>query len=228
MPSPLRVLVVEDERKIAVHLQTALNKDGFQVEVADTGNIAFQKITNSSYSVIVLDIMLPERDGLSILKEMRARGDTTPVLALSARGEVDERIEGLNTGADDYLPKPFALGEVVARVRALSRRRQEVKGGLLQVGDLILDPVKRTARRGGKLIELATREFKLLEFLMRSAGQVCGRSTIIKNVWEYNFDPGTNLVDVCVMRIREKIDSEFDRKLLHTIRGIGYVLKEEQ
>ena len=228
MPNPIRVLVVEDEHKIAAHLQLALQKDGFHVELADSGNLAFRKITDSSFGVIVLDIMLPDRDGLSILKEMRARGDTTPVLALSARGEVDERIAGLNSGADDYLPKPFALGEVVARVRALSRRRQEVKSGLLQVGDLVLDPVKRNARRGGKLIELATKEFQLLEFLMRSAGQVCGRSAIIKNVWEYDFDPGTNLVDVCVMRIREKIDSHFDRKLLHTIRGIGYVLKEEE
>jgi DNA-binding response OmpR family regulator len=225
---PLRVLIVEDEKKIATHLQTALEKEGFQTEIAQTGPAAFAKITSDPFNVIVLDIMLPGRDGLGILKEMRAAGIATPVLALSARGEVGERIEGLNAGADDYLPKPFVLAEVVARVRALSRRKQETKAGILQVGDLILDPIRRTAERTGRHIDLATREFKLLEFLMRSAGQVCGRAAIIKNVWEYNFDPGTNLVDVYIMRVREKIDEGAARKLLHTIRGVGYVLKEEE
>ncbi len=225
---PMRVLVVEDERKIATFIQNALRTEGFQVELAHDGASALSRITSSSFDVIVLDIMLPGRDGLSILKEMRGKGIVTPVLALSARGEVDERVEGLNCGADDYLPKPFVLAEVLARVRALGRRRTEQKVGVLQVGDLVLDPFTRTARRGGELIELATREYKLLEFLMRSGGQVCGRTAIIQNVWEYNFDPGTNLVDVYIMRLREKIDAAFDRKLLHTIRGLGYVLKEEE
>ena len=225
---PMRVLVVEDERKIATFIQNALRTEGFQVELAHDGASALSRITSSSFDVIVLDIMLPGRDGLSILKEMRGKGIVTPVLALSARGEVDERVEGLNCGADDYLPKPFVLAEVLARVRALGRRRTEQKVGVLQVGDLVLDPFTRTARRGGELIELATREYKLLEFLMRSGGQVCGRTAIITNVWEYNFDPGTNLVDVYIMRLREKIDAKFDRKLLHTIRGLGYVLKEAE
>lgn len=223
----MRVLVVEDERKIATFIQNALQTEGFQVEMVHDGASALSRITGSSFDVIVLDIMLPGRDGLSILREMRGKGIVTPVLALSARGEVGERVEGLNCGADDYLPKPFVLAEVLARVRALGRRRTEQKVEVLQVGDLVLDPFTRTARRGGELIELATREYKLLEFLMRSSGHVCGRTAIIKNVWEYNFDPGTNLVDVYIMRLREKIDANFDRKLLHTIRGIGYVLKEE-
>jgi DNA-binding response OmpR family regulator len=225
---PLQVLIVEDEKKIAAHLQSALEKDGFQTDIAQSGPAALTKIGKGLFDVIVLDIMLPGRDGLSILKEMRAEGNATPVLALSARGEVGERIEGLNAGADDYLAKPFVLAEVVARVRALSRRKPEFKGGVLQVGDLIVDSIRRTAQRGGREIELATREFKLLEFLMRSTGQVCSRATIIKNVWEYNFDPGTNLVDVYMMRLREKIDEDSERKLLHTIRGVGYVLKEEE
>jgi DNA-binding response OmpR family regulator len=225
---PMRVLVVEDERKIATFIQNALRTEGFQVELAHDGASALSRITSSSFDVIVLDIMLPGRDGLSVLREMRSKGIVTPVLALSARGEVGERVEGLNCGADDYLPKPFALAEVLARVRALGRRRTDQKVGVLQVGDLVLDPFTRTARRGGELIELATREYKLLEFLMRSSGQVCGRTAIIHNVWEYNFDPGTNLVDVYIMRLREKIDAAFDRKLLHTIRGLGYVLKEEE
>jgi len=224
----MRVLVVEDERKIAAFIQNALQTEGFQVELVHDGASALSRITGSAFDVVVLDIMLPGRDGLSVLREMRSKGIVTPVLALSARGEVGERVEGLNCGADDYLPKPFALAEVLARVRALGRRRTDQKVGGLQVGDLVLDPFTRTARRGGELIELATREYKLLEFLMRSSGHICGRTAIIKNVWEYNFDPGTNLVDVYIMRLREKIDANFDRKLLHTIRGLGYVLKEAE
>lgn len=223
----IRVLIVEDEKKIAAHLKAALENDGFETDVALCGPVANEMIARESFDVIVLDIMLPGMDGLTIVKKMRSEGNATPVLAISARGDVDERIEGLNAGADDYLGKPFVLAEVVARVRALSRRKTETKGGILQVSDLILDPMRRTAHRGGTQIDLATREFKLLEFLMRSTGQVCGRAAIIKNVWEYNFDPGTNLVDVYIMRVREKIDAGFENKLLHTIRGVGYVLKED-
>jgi DNA-binding response OmpR family regulator len=223
----MRVLIIEDERKIAAVLRGALQAEGFQTETAYDAAAGLAKIIRSAFDVIILDIMLPGRDGLSLLKEIRAKGITTPVLALSARGEVDERVEGLNCGADDYLPKPFVLAEVLARVRALGRRRPEPSAGILQVGDLVLEPLTRTVRRRGELIELATREYKLLEFLMRSKGQVCGRAAIIKSVWEYNFDPGTNLVDVYIMRLREKIDADFEPKLLHTIRGIGYVLAEE-
>jgi len=170
--------------------------------------------------------MLPGRDGLSLLRQLRERQNATPVLLLSARGEVNERVEGLNAGADDYLPKPFVIAELIARVRALGRRVSETKSPVLRVGDLTLDTVTREARRGGNAIELTTREYRLLEFLMRSAGRICGRMAILEKVWDYDFDPGSNLVDVNVMRLREKIDADFEPKLLHTVRGIGYVMKE--
>jgi two-component system, OmpR family, response regulator len=163
---------------------------------------------------------------LSVLRQLRERNDHTPVLLLSARGEVNERVEGLNTGADDYLPKPFAIAELVARVRALGRRGAESKSPTLRVGDLTLDTILHRAQRGGKFFDLTAREFRLLEFLMRSAGRICGRMSIIEKVWDYDFDPGTNLVDVYVKRLREKIDDGFEPKLLHTVRGAGYVLKE--
>jgi two-component system OmpR family response regulator len=168
--------------------------------------------------------MLPGRDGLSVLRQLRESRHPTPVLLLSARGNVHERVEGLNAGADDYLPKPFELDELVARVRALTRRGAET---VLRVADLSLDTITRQARRGGATIELTTREFRLLEFLMRSAGRMCGRMMILEKVWDYDFDPGTNLVDVYVRRLRDKIDAAFERKLLHTVRGSGYVLKEQ-
>jgi DNA-binding response OmpR family regulator len=170
--------------------------------------------------------MLPGCDGLSVLRRLREQKNTTPVLLLSARGEVNERVEGLNLGADDYLPKPFELAELVARVRALTRRGGENRPVVLRVADLTLDTVTRRARRGGAEIELTAREYRLLEFLMRSAGRLCGRMMILEKVWDYDFDPGTNLVDVYVRRLREKIDANFEPRLLHTVRGSGYVLKE--
>ena len=178
------------------------------------------------FDVVVLDIMLPGRDGLSVVRQMRERRVATPVLLLTARGEVNERVEGLNAGADDYLAKPFALVELLARVRALARRGAETKALVLKVGDLTLDTVTRQVRRGGTLIDLAPREYRLLEFLMRSPGCVRGRMAIIESVWDYDFDPGTNLVDVYMMRLREKIDLGPGPRLLQTVRGVGYVLKE--
>jgi DNA-binding response OmpR family regulator len=225
---PLRVFVVEDEQKIATLILNTLKASGFSPEVAYDGESALAKIRTAEFDLIILDIMLPGRDGLAVLREIRSLGISTPVLALSARGEVGERVEGLDAGADDYLAKPFVLAELLARVRALARRRSEQRAGPVQIADLALDPLTRTVRRGSRLIDLAAREYKLLEFLMRSRGEICSRSAIIKHVWEYNFDPGTNLVDVYVMRLREKIDGDSQRKLLHTIRGIGYVLKEEE
>jgi DNA-binding response OmpR family regulator len=175
---------------------------------------------------MVLDIMLPGRDGLSVLRRLREQRIATPVLLLSARGEVNERVDGLNAGADDYLPKPFVLAELVARVRALGRRGGDSKPAVLQLADLRLDTLTRRAERRGVLIDLTAREYRLLEFLMRSAGHICGRMTILEKVWDYSFDPGSNLVDVNVMRLREKIDADFEPKLLHTVRGLGYVIKE--
>ena len=221
----MRVLVVEDEKKTASFVRKALQAEKFAVDVAANGTDGLIAAASTPFDVIVLDIMLPGRDGLSVLRQLRERKNTTPVLLLSARGEVSERVEGLNAGADDYLPKPFELAELVARVRALTRRGGDNKSSVLSVADLKLDTVTHKARRSETEIELTVREYRLLEFLMRSAGQLCGRMMILEKVWDYDFDPGTNLVDVYIRRLREKIDSNFEPKLLHTIRGIGYVLK---
>ena len=222
----MRVLVVEDEKKTASFVRKALQAEGFAVDVSHDGLEALALSASTAFDAIVLDIMLPGRDGLSVLRQLREQKNRTPVLLLSARGQVDERVEGLNAGADDYLPKPFALAELIARVRSLGRRAGEPKPVVLRVGDLSLDTVTREAQRGGKNFELTTREYRLLEFMMRSPGRICGRMAILEKVWDYDFDPGTNLVDVYVKRLREKIDEGFERKLLHTVRGVGYVMKD--
>jgi DNA-binding response OmpR family regulator len=222
----MRVLIVEDEKKTASFIRKALQAEGFAVDLSANGDEALAAASATPLDAIVLDIMLPGRDGLSVLRQLRDRKNATPVLLLSARGEVDERVEGLNAGADDYLPKPFELAELVARVRALTRRASENKSPMLRVADLTLDTLTRQAQRGGVTIELTTREYRLLEFLMRSAGRICGRMAILEKVWDYDFDPGTNLVDVYVRRLREKVDANFETRLLHTVRGVGYVMKE--
>lgn len=223
--SAMRVLVVEDERKTASFIRKALQAEGYAVDVCHNGNEALTAPSATPYDAIVLDIMLPGRDGLSIVRRWRQSQNQIPVLLLSARGEVNERVEGLDAGADDYLAKPFALTELAARVRALTRRGGESKSTVLRVSDLTLDTVTRRARRGEVEIELTAREYRLLEYLMRSAGRLCGRMMILEKVWDYDFDPGTNLVDVYIKRLREKIDAAFEPKLLHTVRGTGYVLK---
>ncbi len=196
------------------------------MDVLHDGAQALVAAGETSFDVVVLDVMLPGRDGLSVVRLMRERNISTPVLLLTARGEIGEKVEGLNAGADDYMAKPFALEELVARVRALGRRSGDNRSVRLRVADLTLDTVTRQVERGGKAIELAPREYLLLEFLMRSPGRIRGRMAIVEQVWDYDFDPGTNLVDVYVMRLREKIDADFEPKLLHTVRGVGYVLKE--
>ena len=222
----MRVLVVEDEKKTASFVRKALQTEGFAVDVCGNGDDALAAVRTTPFDVVVLDIMLPGRDGLSVLRQLRERKNTMPVLLLSARGEVNERVEGLNAGADDYLPKPFELAELVARVRALTRRSGENRSTILRVADLALDTVSHRAQRGGAQIELTAREYRLLEFLMREAGRICGRMMILEKVWDYDFDPGTNLVDVYIRRLRDKIDTNFEPKLLHTVRGTGYVLRE--
>jgi DNA-binding response OmpR family regulator len=224
----MRVLVVEDEKKTASFIRKALQAESFAVDVSHDGSEALLLASNTPFDAIVLDIMLPRRDGLSVLRQLRQQKNNTPVLLLSARGQVDERVEGLNAGADDYLPKPFALAELIARVRSLGRRGGEPKSVVLRTADLALDTTTRQATRGGTTFELTTREYLLLEFLMRSSGRICGRMAILEKVWDYDFDPGTNLVDVYIKRLREKIDEGFQPKLLHTVRGVGYVLKEEE
>src|SRR5712671_4187248 len=220
----MRVLVVEDEKKTAAFVRKALQAEGFAVDVCHNGDEAWAAVRLTPFDAIVLDIMLPGRDGLSLLRLLRERQNPTPVLLLSARGEVNERVEGLNSGADDYLAKPFVIAELVARVRSLGRRGSDTRTAVLQVADLTLDTISREARRSNATIELTSREYRLLEFLMRSAGRICGRMAILEQVWDYDFDPGSNLVDVNVMRLREKIDAEFERKLLHTARGLGYMI----
>jgi DNA-binding response OmpR family regulator len=222
----MRVLVVEDEKKTASFIRKALQAEGFAVDVCHNGDDALAAANSTPFDGLVLDIMLPGRDGLSVLKQLRERRNPTPVLLLSARGEVNERVEGLNAGADDYLPKPFELVELIARVRALTRRAGENKSTVLRVADLTLDTVTHRAQRGSENIELTAREYRLLEFLMRSAGRLCGRMMILEKVWDYDFDPGTNLVDVYLKRLREKIDANYEVKLLHTVRGVGYMMKE--
>jgi heavy metal response regulator len=222
----MRILVVEDEKKTASFIRKALQSEGFAVDVCENGDDALAAATTTAFDALVLDIMLPGRDGLSVLFELRKRKNSTPVLLLSARGEVNERVDGLNAGADDYLPKPFVLAELVARLRSLVRRGSENKSAELRLADLTLDTVSRRVQRSGKSFELTIREFRLLEYLMRNAGRVCGRMSIIEQVWDYQFDPGTNIVDVYVRRLREKIDDGFEPKLLHTVRGLGYVMRE--
>ena len=221
----MRVLVVEDEKKTASFIRKALQSEGYAVDMIHDGAEALAAVGSTPFDVVVLDVMLPGRDGLSVVRQMRERNLAFPVLLLTARSEVSEKVEGLNAGADDYLPKPFALEELLARVRALGRRYSEPKSLTLRVGDLTLDTVTRKVMRGETLIDLASREYLLLEFLMRSAGRVCARMAIVEKVWDYDFDPGTNLVDVYIMRLREKIDADFEPKLLHTVRGVGYILK---
>jgi heavy metal response regulator len=224
---PVRILVVEDEKKTASFVRKALQSENFAVDVIHNGDDGLAAAASGAFDAIVLDIMLPGRDGLSVLRQLRERKNCTPVLLLSARGEVNERVEGLNAGADDYLPKPFELAELIARIRALTRRGGESKSTVLRVADLSLDTLTHKARRGGQEIELTAREYRLLEFLMRSTGRLCGRMAILEKVWDYNFDPGTNLVDVYIRRLREKVDTDFEPKLLHTVRGAGYVMKEQ-
>ena len=222
----MRVLVVEDEKKLASFIRKALQAEGFAVDVLHEGNDVLVTASATLFDVIILDIMLPGRDGLSVLRQLRENNIHSSVLLLTARGETSERVEGLNAGADDYLPKPFVLAELVARVRAVGRRSNQNQPVERRLGDLVVDTVTRVVKRGERVIELTPREYRLLEFLLRTPGRVCSRMSIVESVWDYDFDPGSNLVDVHIMRLREKVDCHATVKLLHTVRGVGYVLKE--
>ncbi len=221
----MRVLVVEDEKKLAGFVKKSLQEAGMAVDMVHDGDEALVLAQGTPFDAIVLDIMLPGRDGLSILRKLREQRNTVPILLVTARADVPERIEGLNLGADDYLAKPFSTGELIARLRAICRRMGEARFSLLKVDDLTLNLVTREVSRAGREIDLPPREFALLEFLMRSPGRVQSRTQICEHVWDYHFDPGTNLVDVYVQRLRRKIDDGSEVKLLHTIRGVGYTLK---
>jgi two-component system OmpR family response regulator len=223
----MRVLVVEDETKVAALLKGGLTEHGFAVEVCHDGNSALERVMNEAFDAIILDIMIPGRDGLSVLRKLRELRQTVPVLLLTARGDVDERVEGLNLGADDYLPKPFVMLELVARLRAVLRRRAG-NGLVVQTyGDLTLNAGTREVKRGAKRIDLTPREFALLECLMRLPGKVVTRTELSQAVWGYQFDPGTNFVDVAIQRLRRKLDDPFPQRLLQTIRGVGYALQSD-
>jgi len=224
----MKVLIVEDEKKIAAFVRKGLEAQGFVVEVSHHGDEGFTLATTRSYDVAVLDIMLPGRDGLSILRNLRERRIPLPVILLTARSELNERLEGLNLGADDYLTKPFHIEELIARIHAVTRRAAGQSQSLLSAADLTMNLLTREVIRAGRRIELTPREFSLLEHLMRSPGRVLTRVEICERVWEYNFDPGTNLVDVYIQRIRKKVDGDFREKLVETIRGVGYRVKADK
>jgi two-component system, OmpR family, response regulator len=224
----MRLLVVEDDPTIASFVSKGLQEAGYAVDVAEDGTRGLQLALTEPYDAAVLDVMLPGRDGLSIIEELRRRRINVPVLILSARHSVDDRIRGLQAGGDDYLTKPFAFSELLARVQALIRRSQgSPEPTRLAAGDLSLDLATRHVERAGRPIDLRPREFALLEYLLRNAGRVVSKTMIMEHVWNYSFDPRTNVVDVLVFRLRERVDRDFDTKLIQTVRGIGYVLKVE-
>ncbi len=221
----MRVLVVEDDAEMAETLKTSLVADSHDVEWAADGDAGYDMALNGAYDVIVLDRMLPKKLGVSVVRELREKGVSTPVLILSALHDEDHRVEGLNAGANDYLGKPFSTRELLARVRSLWHGRGREPQTRLQVGDLEMDLLARTVRRGGKKLDLQPREFRLLEYLMRNAGQTVTRKMLLENVWDYHFDPQTNVIDVHISRLRSKIDRDFAQSLLHTVRGSGYRLE---
>ncbi len=221
----MRILVVEDEKKIAAFIRKGLAAAGFNPLICPRGDEALALATTEPFDAIVLDIMLPGRDGLSVLRQLRAQRHTVPVLLLTARSGVAERVEGLDAGADDYLTKPFSMEELIARLRALGRRASGEGLNLQQFEDLALNLHSREVSRAGRKIELTPREFAVLEYLLRSPGRVITRPQLCEQVWDYHFDPGTNVVDVCIQRLRRKVDDGHAVKLLQTVRGVGYTLK---
>lgn len=221
----MRVLVVEDDLDMAESLRTSLAADQHEVEVANDGETGHAMALNGAYDVIVLDRMLPKKLGVAIVQELRQQGVSTPVLILSALHDEDHRVEGLNAGANDYLGKPFSTRELLARVRSLWHGRDREPQTKLNVGDLEMDLLARTVKRSGKKLDLQPREFRLLEYLMRHAGQTVTRKMLLENVWDYHFDPQTNVIDVHISRLRSKIDRDFPQTLLHTVRGSGYRLE---
>jgi two-component system OmpR family response regulator len=222
----MRILVVEDDKKIASFVLKGLKQSGFAVDHAANGEDGLAMALSTPYDAAVVDIMLPKMDGLSVVLELRRQKINIPVLILSARASVDDRIKGLQSGGDDYLVKPFAFSELLARLQALIRRStRETEPVTLSSGDIQMNLVTREVTRGGKQIELQAREFSLLEYLMRNAGKVVTKALLLEHVWDYSFDPQTNVVDVVVCRLRNKLDRDFETKMIHTIRGVGYVLK---
>lgn len=226
----MHVLVIEDDPDVAAYLVKGLKEHGYNVDHAEDGKNGLFLATSEDYDLMIIDRMLPELDGLTIVKSVRAAGKATPMLVLSALGEVDDRVEGLRAGGDDYLTKPFAFSELLARLDALVRRARHSPSTetTLRVADLELDLLTRIARRHGQTIDLQPREYRLLEYLMNNAGRVVTRTMLLEQVWDYHFDPQTNVIDVHISRLRSKIDKGFDKPLLHTVRGAGYMIREPE
>jgi two-component system, OmpR family, copper resistance phosphate regulon response regulator CusR len=220
----LKILVVDDEKKTATYIRKGLTESGFAVDVAASGAEGLTLARAGRYDLVILDVLLPGRDGWSVLEEVRRAGIDVPVLFLTAKDSVEDRVKGLDLGADDYLVKPFAFSELLARVRSILRRGPGRQEGVLRVDDLEVDPPRIRATRAGRKLDLTPKEFQLLALLTRHAGEVLSRTFIAEQVWDMNFDPGTNVVDVHIRRLRAKVDDPFERKLIRTVRGVGYVL----
>jgi heavy metal response regulator len=223
----MKILVIEDEKKVANFIKRGLEEEKYEVDTANDGETGLHMAADGSYGLVVLDVMLPKRDGMSVVKELRSKKVMVPVLMLTAKDSLDDIVTGLNSGSDDYLTKPFAFAELLARVRALLRRTELERGAEIRFADLRLDPVTHKVWRKDKEIELTAKEYALLEFFMRNPNQVLTRTTIAENVWDYVFDSFTNIIDVYVNYLRKKVDRDADKKLIHTVRGLGYILKEE-
>jgi two-component system OmpR family response regulator len=221
----MKILVVEDDRTVGQYVKRGLEEQRYHADLVDDGMEGLRLASGGRYDLIVLDLRLPEMNGLEVLRTLRDRGNTTPVLVLTAQDAVDFKVQALRSGADDYVTKPFAFEELLARVEALGRRPKEIRSPLLKVGDLELDGETREVRRAGERIELTPKEYTVLEYLMRHAGRVMSRTLITEYAWDYHFDPGTNIVDVVINRLRKKVDTGHAQKLVHTVRGVGYVVK---
>jgi two-component system OmpR family response regulator len=221
----MKILVIEDDRTVGQYVKRGLEEQRFQTDLVDDGMEGLRLASGGRYDLIVLDLRLPGMNGLEVLRTLRDRGLTTPILVLTAQDAVDFKVQALRSGADDYVTKPFAFEELLARVEALGRRPQAIQDPRLRVGDLELDIATREVRRAGERIELTPKEYTVLEYLMRHAGRVMSRTLITEYAWDYHFDPGTNIVDVVINRLRKKVDSGQAQKLVHTVRGVGYVVK---
>jgi two-component system copper resistance phosphate regulon response regulator CusR len=221
----VKILVVEDDRTVGQYVKRGLEEQRYHADLVDDGLEGLRLASGGRYDLIVLDLRLPEMNGLEVLRTLRDRGNTTPVLVLTAQDAVDFKVQALRSGADDYVTKPFAFEELLARVEALGRRPKEIRAPLLKVGDLELDMATREVKRAGERIDLTPKEYTVLEYLMRHAGKVMSRTLITEYAWDYHFDPGTNIVDVVINRLRKKVDSAHAQKLVHTVRGVGYVVK---